>query len=400
MNVRVLYSGSIYDRNGLAKIVRTFADHANILKEESGHDIFVTDSKIVETKNVSTPNRSFIAFLKEQLHKHLNPKILNKYSQSYLGTKRHVEKRFWESRKTFINQYNALNYEDDAFIFHDIFTCWAYVNSCLNKHQTVRKFILVIHSNGEVFKMLLIRFPILKGKVYQHEMNARAELCLKYASFIIFVSNVSAQTFKKNHPEFANKVRVIWNGIPSNVICSEPIFDGKVRMITVGTVCSRKNQIAIIKSLKRIRNSIDASLTVVGGGTALNDCKQCAKSLNVEQWVNFLGPCDDVSGQLTKCNLFVMSSLDEGLPISAIEAMKAKLPLILTDVGGCRELINGNGFLIKPELNELSNAIIEFGKDVERQKEMSKVSYQLFQQKFTLEKMLESYGKLIKELLV
>ena len=162
----------------------------------------------------------------------------------------------------------------------------------------------------------------------------------------------------------------------------------------------KKNQIAIIKSLKRIRNSIDASLTVVGGGTALNDCKQCAKSLNVEQWVNFLGPCDDVSGQLTKCNLFVMSSLDEGLPISAIEAMKAKLPLILTDVGGCRELINGNGFLIKPELNELSNAIIEFGKDVERQKEMSKVSYQLFQQKFTLEKMLESYGKLIKELLV
>ena len=95
-----------------------------------------------------------------------------------------------------------------------------------------------------------------------------------------------------------------------------------------------------------------------------------------------------------------MSSLDEGLPISAIEAMKAKLPLILTDVGGCRELINGNGFLIKPELNELSNAIIEFGKDVERQKEMSKVSYQLFQQKYTLEKMLEGYGKLIKELLV
>lgn len=270
----------------------------------------------------------------------------------------------------------------------------------MKENIPIGEYILILHTNGEPFKMLLYNYPALKGTSYQKEINKRHEECLKNASFIVFVSDLSAKTFKNLYPEYSNKVRVVPNGISKEINSTEPVFDGTLRMITVGTVCKRKNQIVLIDSLKDIReHGIDATLRIVGGGPELDNCKQCAKDSGVEKWIDFLGPRDDIPELLAKSNLFVLPSLDEGLPISAIEAMRAKLPLVLTDVGGCRELIKGNGFLVNPTKEDITNAIIEYGKNVEKQKEMSKASFEIFMQQYTMESMIYGYASLIKEML-
>ena len=79
--------------------------------------------------------------------------------------------------------------------------------------------------------------------------------------------------------------------------------------------------------------------------------------------------------------------------------MRAKMPLVLTDVGGCRELIKGNGFLVNPTKEDITNAIIEYGKYVEKQKEMSKASYELFMQQYTVDSMIKGYANIIRETL-
>jgi glycosyltransferase involved in cell wall biosynthesis len=55
----------------------------------------------------------------------------------------------------------------------------------------------------------------------------------------------------------------------------------------------------------------------------------------------------------------MLISNSEGLPMSAIEAMSAGLPLILSNVGGCPELIKDNGILVENNVESITNAIIK-----------------------------------------
>lgn len=397
MKVIVLYSGSILERNGVAKVVKVLSEEGNTFKLLCGHNIEVIDSKRINNTEIS--HKSFSTRIKSIITHNMGDKIRRIYANSYVGTKKLVERMYWGRSQRLIENSKLLGLSDNAFIFHELFTCWAYIKSCWKEKIPLGRYILVLHSSGEPFKMLLYNYPALEGTSYQKEINMRHEECLKYARFIVFVSELSAKTFKKLYPGYSNKVRVIPNGISKEINSVEPVFDGKLRMITVGTVCKRKNQIVLIDSLKDIReHGIDATLKIVGGGPELDNCKQYAKDIGVEKWIEFLGPRDDIPELLAKSNLFVLPSLDEGLPISAIEAMRAKLPLVLTDVGGCRELIKGNGFLVNPTKEDITNAIIEYGKNVEKQKEMSKASYELFMQQYTVDSMVEGYATLIKEM--
>ena len=402
MKVRVIYYGSIYDRNGAAKVVRTFADQRQLFIAYCGHDVVVFDNSCPEgfckgeskVKSSSLLLKPIIRRIKTILGK----TIMEKYANSYIGTRRLLERTLWveKGRKT-INRYFSQSFDDDAIIFHDIFTCWAYFDYCKRNKLEPKKVILVLHTNGEMFKMVLINFPNINGRRYHKIMNKRAEVCYRFVQRIVFVSEGSARVFKQHYPDYAEKVNVVYNGIENMSI--SPVFDGTVRMVTVGTVCRRKNQIMQLDCLKKIRKQCNATLTVIGGGPSLEQCKRRAKELGVDQWVSFLGSMDGVANELAKCNLFVMSSLDEGLPISAIEALSAKLPVVLTDVGGCRELVKDNGYLVQPSIDEITDAIIDFGRNVEKQKMMSKSSYLLYKEKFTLDSMIKGYSQIIKEVL-
>lgn len=396
MKVIILYSGSILERNGVAKVVKVFSEEGNTFKLLCGHNIEVIDSKRINSTEKS--HKSFSTRIKSIITHHMGDKIRRLYANSYVGEKKLVERKYWGRSQRLIENNKLLGLSDNAYIFHELFTCWAYIKSCWKENIPIGKYILILHSNGEPFKMLLYNYPALTGTSYMKEINKRHEECLKYASIIVFVSELSAKTFKNLYPDYSDKVRVVPNGISKETNTIEPVFDGKLRMITVGTVCKRKNQIVLINSLKDIReHGIDATLKIVGGGPELDNCKQYAKDSGVEKWIEFLGPRDDIPELLAKGNLFVLPSLDEGLPIAAIEAMRAKLPLILTDVGGCSELIKGNGFLVNPTKDNITNAIIEYGKNVEKQKEISKASYDIFMQQYTVDSMVRGYANLIKE---
>ena len=56
-------------------------------------------------------------------------------------------------------------------------------------------------------------------------------------------------------------------------------------------------------------------------------------------------------------DVFCLISDSEGLPLSAIEAMSCGLPLVLSNVGGCSELIKENGFLVDNSPEEIANKL-------------------------------------------
>lgn len=388
MKVGIFFFGSLYERTGAGKVVKSFADNHNLFKKNN-----------IETKVYDLSSQKSAVPSKSSKLKKIKGKFRDLIAKTKFGAKYCIENLYFHKGDKVIRQYLNLCIKDDVLVFHEIFTCWAYIDNCEKNNVDPQKYILVLHTNGEIFKMLKIYFPKLCNTNYENEIEKRALKCLDNAGFIVFVSNKSEQHFNCIYNnKYKHKTRVVYNGISALPISNFPSFDGEIRIVTVGTVNARKNQILQLDCISELIPTLKVKLTIVGDGEKLDECKKKAKELGIDDYVRFLGARDDIPQILSESNLFLMSSYDEGLPISAIEAMRSKLPLILTDVGGNRELIDGNGILVEPQKESIVKALKTISEDNELQLAMSNRSYDLYLTKFSVGSMIDSYSDLIKEL--
>jgi glycosyltransferase EpsD len=90
------------------------------------------------------------------------------------------------------------------------------------------------------------------------------------------------------------------------------------------------------------RDFPDSKLIFIGEGELLNECKQLAKKLNIENDVLFEGYQKNVPLYLSISNLFLFTSLREGLPRVIVEAALMKVPVAAFEVEGIREVIEHN----------------------------------------------------------
>jgi glycosyltransferase involved in cell wall biosynthesis len=115
-----------------------------------------------------------------------------------------------------------------------------------------------------------------------------------------------------------------------------------------------------------------------------------------------LGDRNDVEILLRKMNIFILPSLYEGFPISIIEAMSSKLPVIATNVDGIPEIIeNGKtGILITPKNStSIENAIISLIQNEELRKQLGDNGRKFVKNRFSKNLMVESHEKLFKDIL-
>ena len=138
-----------------------------------------------------------------------------------------------------------------------------------------------------------------------------------------------------------------------------------------------------IDLLLRVAKDLDIELYLVGDGPLKKDLEEQYK----DKKIYFLGEIEGFE-DFYKYDIFALISESEGLPLSAIEAMSAGLPLVLSNVGGCSELIDGNGVLVENNLEDIAKGI---QKCIEKQEKFGKRSKELFDEKFSLEKFKEEY---------
>src|SRR5579863_912095 len=118
--------------------------------------------------------------------------------------------------------------------------------------------------------------------------------------------------------------------------------------------------------LRAVRLVVDQrpefKLDIVGDGPDRSALEALCDELKLRSHVAFLGFRGDVHELLLQADMFVLSSVTEGLPITLLEAMAAGLPVVSTDVGGISELVvrNETGLLVPPQSPEpLAGAILE-----------------------------------------
>ena len=372
--------------NGTAKFAKLFTEN----------DCFFKDNGIQMEVFSNSSSFSDEEIFRKGLRYKLNQWIKKILSFTVLGNIILVRIAIFRNAEKAVNQYLSSNCRDDkdntVFLFNDYFTLLHFSKIAPDK----KNLIFIMHNNGDVLKMLFDKYPRYKKSKEAHKLMSSQISILRKVDLIVFVSKKAQERFNKTYPFFKEKTKTVYIGHKDSGQISKCGTES-LKMITVGTVSKRKNQMGVLKALTEIGDP-DIHYTIVGDGPMLNRCKNYITKKELCKQVFLVGSKNNVKHYMLDCNLYISNSRDEGLPIAAQEALECGLPVITTDVGGCSELIEGNGICIKPGNQNLVKAI----KDINSRKSlldgMMKNSRTLFLKKFTLETMFDQYLEIFKNM--
>ncbi len=172
-------------------------------------------------------------------------------------------------------------------------------------------------------------------------------------------------------------IDVICNGVDTDFFC--PLLNkqvgNKIKLISVGRLAPEKGYDYLIKAFGGLK---DFELTLIGSGKAEEDLKTLANEYKVK--VNFLGRQEKevVKKEFQNSDIYILSSLKEGMSNSMMEGMACGLPVIATNVSGSEELIKGNGFIVeKGDSKAISEKLKVFQDDKNLILTMGKISRDL-----------------------
>ena len=300
------------------------------------------------------------------------------------------------SGKAIINKYLSIQDSDDeTLFFHTFFTCYYYL-----KHRKAKQHVvLVMHTNGESFKMERIYYPALEKSVFYKKMLEMEKYVYTNVDRISFVSSASRQSFIANHPYVnPDKVFFVYNGVDYLPVIDHKKNDDVIEICCVASITTRKGQHYILEALRKTDNLKDYKIhfTFVGDGDQRPYLEKYAADNGLNDYISFVGVTNQVDKYLVNSDIYILPSEDEGLPMAILEAMRASLPIVSTPVGGIPEIIidGYNGYLIHPSvegvlsfLDRLNNTDwISFGRN----------SRKIFEEKFTVEKMIDGYSALLQ----
>lgn len=169
----------------------------------------------------------------------------------------------------------------------------------------------------------------------------------------------------------------------------------------VARLTAAKDQDVLLRAFARVHESLPAArLVMVGDGELRDRLVGLAADLGLGESVRFVGFRSDVQRLLPAFDLFVLSSHEEGLPISLLEAMAAGRPAVATSVGCIPDLLRNGaaGVLVPPHSpEELADAILNLLSDSSARAAYAQAGRREVEARFSLKKMLQCYEALYRE---
>jgi glycosyltransferase involved in cell wall biosynthesis len=171
----------------------------------------------------------------------------------------------------------------------------------------------------------------------------------------------------------------------------------------VASLRSKKGQAHLIEAFVRVRRRVpQAGLLFVGEGPLRGALEARAAAPELDGAVFFAGHRADVPAILSRCDLFTLSSLEEGMPNALLEAMAAGLPAVVTDVGGNAEVVEDGmtGYLVPAADPEaLAGRLTELLLDPDLRRRQGEAARGRFESRFTVGRMISAYHALYDEIL-
>jgi len=172
-------------------------------------------------------------------------------------------------------------------------------------------------------------------------------LTVSLTDYILAVSPIVGELLIKREHIPARKILILENGIDVKRLDQVPrspirremnLSSDSVLLCSVGRLVADKGHFYLIRAIAQMRRKGDVNLILVGEGPEEFGLRQEAVECGLSDRVHFLGFRSDVPAILKSIDIFVLPSLEEGIPVVLLEAMACSLPIIATEVGG------GSGF--------------------------------------------------------
>lgn len=368
----------------------------------SGLDITIYNGKqtyqsLEDLNPISAPK---VYGSKHKIVEWLNHRSNNSYVISVLL----VEYKF-QMVKRFIKSYFARERKSDAVVFHSPIESYWYLK--LRKEKNT-KCAVFFHSDCIPYELIFKIYPRLRGSKYEKVLLSRYKFVVDNADKLCCICEIGQKNLHKYYPNSIAKTALVINGITdytkeeketAEIIKTERKAT-KINLCCVGSVTIRKSQRKAIEAISLLPIEVRKRyhLTIVGGGADLEYCKEQVSKNDLDEIVSFTGavPNAEVYKYLANSDVFVLLSENEGLPISIIEAMRAGLAVVSTNVSGIPELVsNNNGVLIKSDAREFANILSADNHDW---KQMGKNSRELFEKKYTFDRMRQDYVDMVKSM--
>lgn len=210
-----------------------------------------------------------------------------------------------------------------------------------------------------------------------------------------------------------SQIKAIVNGVDTERFSPKPDIKNEVReklglkkdSICIGTVGSLrpvKNQMLLINACKTILPRFEqVEILIVGEGSLRSQLMQKVHTLGFSKKIHFLGTQNNIPEILNGLDIFVLPSLNEGMPNAVLEAMACGIPVIASAVGGVPEVINDNenGITIPPENeDQLTTKLITLIENQEKRRVFGTQARKTVQERFSLVQMVSKYETLYQSL--
>lgn len=313
------------------------------LNKKSGNDLFIPFKigKIIKEEKVDI------------VHSRGWPTLV----EGFLGAKL--------NRKPFIFGFHGKTYEE--------------ATESLKKRRILAQKLLI-----KFTKKVIILSPSLKES-YLKELNIKDN-----SNFCVIRNGVDIERFNLSIDK--NKKREELSIKPEDYLIG-----------TVGRIDQVKDHSTLLKGFAMLIKEIpNLKLCIIGDGPYKNVILEESKKLGIKEKVIFLGMREDIPELLKIIDLYVQTSIYEGISNTLLEAIASKVPVIATNVGGTPDIIidNQTGLLIPPkEPYKIKEAVLKLYNNYELRNKFVEAGFKKIEEEFSINSMIKNYEKLYIDLL-
>jgi glycosyltransferase involved in cell wall biosynthesis len=234
-------------------------------------------------------------------------------------------------------------------------------------------------------------------------------LILRRAQAAVGVSDAISQIVQRSGVPRAN-ISTIYNGTDFSRFKSaapslrvELGIGDKLLIGTVGRLEEQKGiEYFIRASAEVLAEFSEALFVVVGEGSLRPRLNALIRQLGLQSKVLLLGQRNDMPGVYSSLDLFVLASIDEGMPMTILEALATRRPVIATAVGAVGKLVvhEQTGLLVQPrDVSALRDAMLRCLKDPSFAQELGRKGKEHVQKSFSAERMAGDYLEIYRQVL-
>lgn len=368
---------------------------------ESGYDvtIFTSDNiSMPAITKIKNSHSEFVKTMKKVSHWLMNHSWIYSVYRVY---------HLFRSSHPLLKYYSSLKRKPDILVFHSLMDYYIYLK-CYKLEGI--KTACFTHSDGLLFKMLLLGLPKLQGGIIEKKLMKIADFCMSNVDVKPCIAQIEERNLLAAYPQLKGKTCLVVNAI-DDLTDDEKSYakkqrtahsEFKYRMVSLGSVQRRKGQYTIVTAMNELNDEqlSNMHLTILGQGA---DCfiiqEYMERNPRLKKHIELAGAIKntDVYKKLASANIMILMSENEGLPIALIEGLRSSLALISTRVSGIPELINegANGVLLNPDKGELLELFNHFEKyDWDK---MGEASRKLFEDYYTFERMRSDYLRMLNK---